>query len=319
MKPIVHWLRYEPASSGLYTYTYSLHKATKALGYESHICYSDSDLKTGGKIKVPHPAVGEIDFSPWSVCDGAINIIHDMPPHMKLDNLVAEMHATPRYAAKSIESLSATMYHLEHAELILTRFPSHVQYWEQATHAPIHVIPPGVNLDFWTPKGPAMQFQRPTILWADTIRDGVKDPTDLLYAMKIVNKELPEYGLHIVAIPPNEIAGYAYYVGALRLDSIVDFPLVPMFQDMDALYRGVRNSGGLMYSDTNAEGSNASWEAEAIGLPVIHHQNNPKDIANEIISEIKNPHHHPITRDIKDTAKAMVSILESYFPDSRQH
>lgn len=313
MKPIVHWLMFEQRVSGLYNYTYSLHKATLANGYESHICYIDPDLKHGGKLRMPSPVVGEVEFSDWKVSEGAINITHDTLPHAKLDNWVTELHGTPDYMAQSMDTLTVTTYKLGRVKMALTRFPSHIQYWKEYTNTPIYAIPPGVNLDFWTPKGVSQRFARPLVLWADTVREGVKNPTNLLYAMKIVNRELPTWGLKLVAIPPNEIAGYAYLCGRLGLDSIIEFPLEPMIGDMAVLYRGVRDVGGVMYSDTNEEGSNSSWEAEAVGLPVVHHKNNPQEIAEAIIETAKKAERKPIQRDIRKTADAMCAYLEMTF------
>lgn len=314
MKPIVHWISFEQRTSGLYTYTYSLHKATKELGYESHICYTNPDLKTGGTITLPNPAIGTVDFSPWDVSKDAINFTHDQLPHMKLDNWVTEFHGHPHFIAQDMDPLSVTAYKLGRVKLAFTRFPSHVQYWKQFTDTtPIHVIPPGVNLKFWNPNGPVSPFfQRPIVLWADTVRAGVKSPINLLYAMKIVNKELPLWGLKLVALIPEEIAGYAYLCGRLGLDSIVEWPLEAMHAKMVQLYRAVVASGGLMYSDTNEEGSNSSWEAEACGLPVIHHRDSPEEIAQAIIEASKN-RSKPVVRDIRETAKKMVEVLEASF------
>lgn len=310
MLPICHWLRFDQKTSGLYTYTYSLHRATQALGYESHICYSDNDLKDGGTINLPNPVIGKVDFSPWTVSKGAINITHDQLPHMKLDNWIAEMHGHPLFAASEMDSLVACMHKLERVKLILTRFPSHVQYWQQCTRAPIHTIPPGVDLEYWKPEGKKQFFKRPIILWADTVRPPIKDPTALLYAMKIISNELPLHGLKLVGIPPNELMGYAYFWGALRLDSAIEYPIEPMTLNMGELYRAAE----VMYSDTNEEGSNASWEAEACGCPVIHHKNSPEEIAWEIIEQVKEGKPQTQRRDIKDTAKAMIAVLEDAFP-----
>lgn len=301
----VHWLRFDQKTSGLYTYTYSLHKASKALGYDSHICCSDPDLKGGGKITMPNPVVGRVEFSPWDVSKGAVNITHDGTPHQKLDNWVAEIHGHPDFITQSMDSLTGGMYSLQ-AKAILTRFPSHKQYWEQATDAPIHVIPPGVDLDYFTPSGPKAQFVNPTILWADTVRKGVKSPVNLLYAMKIITKQYPMWGLKLVGIPPNELAGYAYFCGRLGLDSAISWPIHPMVPDTAEFYRGAQ----LMYSDTNEEGSNSSWEAEACGMPVVHHRDSPQEIANALIAAMDNPP-QAVRRDIKITAKAMVAALES--------
>jgi hypothetical protein len=123
--------------------------------------------------------------------------------------------------------------------------------------------------------------------------------------MKIISRELPLYGLKMVAIPPNEIAGYAYLCGALRLDSAIEFPIDAMTTGMPELYRGSK----IMYSDTNEEGSNASWEAEACGLPVVHHKNSPQEIADAIMAEPPKP----VRRDIKETAKVLVAVLSSQF------
>jgi glycosyltransferase involved in cell wall biosynthesis len=305
MKPIVHWLAFTQRTSGLYTYCFSLHRASKALGYDSHICCTDPDMKDGLTVSMPNPVIGMAEYSPWSVSKDAINIIHDGVPHTKLDNWVAEMHGHPHHVTQNMNSLTAAMYNL-HADLILTRFPSHVQYWKQCTRSPIAVIPPGVNLDYFNPKGSAHKFPIPTILWADTVREGVKSPNNLLFAMKIINRERPEWGLKLVGIPPNEIAGYSYLVGRLGLDSSVDWPLMAMVPNTPELYRGAQ----VMYSDTNEEGSNSSWEAEACGLPVVHHKDTPEEIAEAILKVEKRA---PVRRDIKGTAKAMMAVLESYF------
>lgn len=326
MKPIVHWLRWEQKTSGLYVYTYALHKATLQLGYESHICYIDSDLKNGGTLGFMNPSIGIYDeekkrkvikASPWSVADGAINITHDSLPHMKLDNWVTEMHGHPAYAASDMNMLTPSLYKLGRAELIFTRFPSHIQYWREYTNAPIHVLPPGVDLEHWKYDGAKVNFTRPIILWGDTVREPIKSPLNLLYAMKIINRELPIYGLKLVGIPPQEIAGYYYLCGRLGLDSILELPIEPMVKNMDELYRGVRDVEGVMYTDTNNEGSNSSWEAEALGLPTVHHRDSPEEIAQAIIEQV-NRHEKPVkARDIKETAKEMISVLESYYPDSR--
>lgn len=309
MKPIVHWLRFDQKTSGLYTYTYSLHRASLELGYDSHICYSDEDLQGGGTINLPNPTIGKVQFSPWSVRKDAINFTHDSMPQMKLDNWITEMHGHPVYAAQNMDPLSTTMYKLERVKLVFTRFPSHVQYWQQATKAPIHYIPPGVDLSFFKPQGKKIEYLRPILLWADTVRPPVKSPTDLIYAMKILTGAMPSLGLKLVALPLEELAGYAYLCGALRLDSAIEWPLEPMFKDMDQLYRGAT----IMYSDTNEEGSNSSWEAEACGLQVIHRKPSPQEIADAVISALTTGivDSLPKRRDIKDTAKAMMAHLEA--------
>src|SRR5687767_6242502 len=103
MKPLVHWLRFDQKTSGLYTYTYSLHRAALEMGYDSHICYSDPDLRTGGKLSLPNPTIGIVEFSPWKVAEGAINFTHDAPPHMKLDNWITEMHGHPLFIAQGMD------------------------------------------------------------------------------------------------------------------------------------------------------------------------------------------------------------------------
>lgn len=315
MRRIVHWLRYELRTSGLYNYVYSLHRAEKQLGYDSHICYIDEEFKDGGVFKFPTPLIGTVEFSDWKVSENAVNITHDSTPHMKLDNWVAEMHGTPNYAAQNMDALTSCLYALERAELILTRFPSHVKHWEQLRKEAIAVIPPGVDLDYWSVQGKKTRFVRPIILWADTVREATKSPIDLLYAMKIISNELPTHGLKLVAVPPQEIAGYAFLCGSLRLDSCMEFPIEPMHADMDQLYRGVRDVGGVMYSDTNEEGSNSSWEAEACGLQVLHHQDSPEQIAEMLIDMAQGKIViEPERRDIKTTAQEMVNVLETYFP-----
>jgi hypothetical protein len=138
-----------------------------------------------------------------------------------------------------------------------------------------------------------------------------------MHAIKIISHELPLYGLKLVGIPPNEIAGYCYLAGALRLDSSVVFPIELMRANMAELYRGVADGiigmKGVMYSDTNEEGSNSSWEAEACGLRVIHRKDSPKEIAEAILNEIEHPSIKPVARDIKETAKKMIEVLEVSF------
>lgn len=306
---LVHWLNIPDGISGLYNYTFALHNATQQLGYESHICFWSK--KDGGRLLYPRGDI--IEASPHSISQGAINITHDQLPPYNLDNWVTEMHGMPQFTARELDPLSVACYKLKRADLIFTRFPSHIQYWQELTDKPIHVIPAGVDLERYKPEGKKVSWTRPVILWADTWRDPVKNPMDLLYAMKLINKELPMHGLKLVGIPSEKIQTIAYMAGRLGLDSCIEWPIETMVQNMDEVYRGA----DVMYSDTNHEGSNSSWEAEACGLSVVHHQNSPKEIAWAIIERVKLNERIPIRRDIKETARKMMDVLEIAFEHRR--
>lgn len=306
---LVHWLHFTQAMSGLYSYVYALHKASLELGIDSHICYWDSSLKDGATLKFPDQRIGIVKASPWTVKDGAINITHDQIPLFKLDNWVGESHGVPEYTARDFDALTTNMYKLDRAEIILCSSKSAIPYWEMLTDKPIYHLDRGVDLDYWKPEGKKMGWTRPMILWADTWREPVKNPINLLYAMKIINRELPMYALKMCAVPSDRMQMVAYMCGRLRLDSVIEWPLEHMVQNIDQYYRGAE----AMYSDTNEEGSNASWEAEACGLPVVHHKDTPEEIAKAIIEQANKHERKVIARDIKNTARQLLTILGYHF------
>jgi glycosyltransferase involved in cell wall biosynthesis len=319
VKRWVHWLMPEASMSGLISYTFQQHFTALELGIDSHICFFN--YKEGiATAKFPQTRLPDMKISPHSVKDGAINIIHNLASPFKLDNMVMELHGMPQWVIRSMDSLTTVCSKLESAELCLTRFPSHVPYWKELTDKPIHVIPPGLDLNFWKPEGEAIEFAyHPTVLWADSWREGVKEPWDLLYAMKMVARANPAAKLKMVNIPSYYRDILHYFIGRLKLDNVIDWPIEGQVRNVDEYYRGA----DVVYSPVNEDGNNTVWEARSCGIPVITLLPTAVEIAEAILrqgskAEIKKVDQalgidQAKAYDMKNTVKAMAGIFERAF------
>ena len=243
--------------------------------------------------------------------DNTVNIIHrHLPPNFdKLKNTVFFAHGTPLYIMEKDESLEAVTEFIHKCDIILTSWPSHIPYWQQFTNKPVIYNQPGVDLDYFTADGPKKDAKgKPLVLWADSWR-GDKQPWNILYAMKLVAKQLPEAKLKMVNIPENKRLLVARMIQALGLQPNVEFPIDEKVKDVREWYR----SADLVVSAVNSEGNNVSWEAEACNVPVIQTAGADIQLIKSMIimsyfTRLVTKH-----RDINDTVTEQARIFREQF------
>lgn len=319
---IIHWLVAHPNPSGADKFAFSMFKGGLTIGQERYVAFSNVEASNNfvwqGKLYRSLSHKDAIEMK------NAVNIFHQHMPicFNKLTNKVFFAHGSPAYALERFESISVSATFIKQTDIVLTAWPSHMQYWRALGGKPVFYNQPGVDLTWFTEHGPKIEIQHhPYLLWCDTWKS-IKEPWNLLFGLKLAAKELPHITVKFVNIPTvysDSPAQFAeanrskremlnYLIGSLSLDSIVEFPILDMVSDIRPFYRGA----DFVYSPAGPEGNNVSWEAEACGKNVIC-DNQPDQIAATLIRMSAGPCFKATPKDILETVKQQEDIFKGEF------
>lgn len=291
---LVHWVNFPLDNSGMYSYIQQSVRAAQKLGIESRIAFCnipDSHPYVLQPYVFPTTSIAHKDTMSRDCC---VNIIHSGVPPVKLKqlpNLVFETHGMPEYILQNWEALTYTASMLKQCDITITRWANQAQAWRAYTDKPVHVIPPGVDLDLWRQEGSQKPFSNhPLILWADSWRDGIKEPWRLLYQLK----QHPELTLKMVNIPDRHRDRLHYVIGELGLGNNIEWSIEGRVSNIADYYRGA----DFVYSEWD---DNVKWEALACGVKCI------TDLSGE------RPTIETGVFDIKDNVRSQVAIYQKEF------
>ena len=302
---VAHWL-HVAGVSGLKASALSFFIKERDLGFETGICSPDEKYREGGE-RLDLGRAGSTVLKPWSwaMAEDAVNLFHqDLPSVVgKLRNRVFPAHGNPLYCyyshyLENDDALGFSLHIAELCDLTLVWNRMHIQYWSEfIPKEKIRFVRSGVDLDLWNPEGQKSEFRRhPTLLYADAVRTGsipLKNPFNTLIALKKVAREIPTTRLQLLNVPPKKQVFWAWLVGRLHVESIVENFLVGVASNMDRIYRGVDI---LVHPIQGGSISSVGCEALACGLPTIilegeedthasmKCRNDPDSIAEAILS-----------------------------------
>ena len=257
----------------MYSFATSLYLKMKQMGYD--VALASSLHKDGGEIDFGKFGVHR--FIPWSEAVGkeCINIFHSdvPPPFNKLENRVFWAHGSPHHVflydyVHGTDGFATSAYLIENCDLVIVTNPSYIQYWQEiAERDKVRHVPGGVDLDRFKPEGKSLKFSgEPSVGYLDPIRPGVKDPFNLLFAMKKVGRNNPKARLVLGGISQDKVVYLSYVAGRIKLDINLDTVVVGMYKNVTEIYRGLDMivsplQGGIV--------STVAAEAMACGCPAI--------------------------------------------------
>ena len=243
------------------------------MGYD--VALANSAKPGGGEIKLGAESHRII---PWEEAMGPdrINVIHsDIPPVFhKLGNRVFWAHGTPRHVflysyMHGGSALEVSAYLVDRCELVIVTNPNYIPYWQELTDDPdkIKFVPGGVDVDRFKPEGKAMKFTgKPSVGYLDPIRVGVKDPFDLMFAVKKLGKTNPNIKLILGGVRQEKLFIISYLAGRLKLDANLETVIVGMYPNVTEIYRGLDI---LVSPVEGGTVSTVAAEAMACGCPAI--------------------------------------------------
>lgn len=270
---IVNWITYKPGYvSGMINFAFSMYYEMLRQGYDTYLCsteYPDGKVLQLGDVK--------IRFREWKEAGGkdSINIFHcDIPPCvLKLKHRVFPIHGGPLHCfyeeyTKSDASLATAGSLLELSDLSVVWNPKHIQYWSEFTDPEKLVyVKGGIDLRKYSPNGDKTEFvSHPTVGYCDAIRLGIKQPFNLLFAIKKVARELPGVRLELINIPPEKSGFWHWLVGRLKLDVNCENIVVGIHPNLPVIYRGLDM---LVHPISGGSMSSVGCEALACGCPTI--------------------------------------------------
>lgn len=242
----------------MYSYIAQLIHVANRMGIESTMVYSsEAEPQIANLMHYDEPVMTIAHGD--ALQNDCINIFHSGVPDIfpELPNKVYDTHGMPQWIARDMDSLEYTAEMVRYCDLVLTRWKQQIPYWQALTDKPVRYVPPGVDLQLWKPEGPKKQFSGETVLWADSWRDGIKEPWELLYKSKGLK-------LKLVNIPEEKRQLVYYLVEKLGLD--IEYPIEGNVGNIADYYRGA----DYLYSSIPLDyGDNMIWEARACGCTVI--------------------------------------------------
>ncbi|GEM_PF-5816960 len=304
---LIHWINPTAATSGMYSYIAQCIRVANQLGHHATYAYCNRP-EPEPAVLMHYGAVLETVSHKTAEEKDCINIIHSGIPanFNRLPNKVFETHGTPRWIMKDWDALSYTSFMAKNCSLVVTRWPSQVPYWQALTDKPVKTIPPGVDLELWKPDGPKKEFtNHPLILWADTWREGLKEPWELLYALKMIMREIPSITLKLVNIPSEKMDLLHYFIGVLGIGSAIEWPVEARVQNIAEYYR----TADWVFS-AHGEGSNVTWEAQACGAKIGFGDVSSEAIARQILRDEYDPAEEE-KPDLRKTIESQVNIFEN--------
>lgn len=257
---IAHWVNFPLDESGMYSYIQQSVRAAQKLGIESRIAFcniAESQPLMLQPYAFPTTSISHAD----ATAKDCINIIHSGTPVKlkQLSNLVFETHGMPEYILQSWEALTYTASMIKQCDITITRWANQLQAWRAYTDNPVYLIPPGVDLDLWKQEGKKKQFSNhPLVLWADSWRDGIKEPWRLLYQLK----QHPELTVKMVNVPDKHRDRLHYVIGELGLGNNIEWPIEGKVSNIAEYYRGV----DYVYTEWD---DNVKWETLACGTKAL--------------------------------------------------
>ena len=336
---IVHWITVTKGISGMYSFSFSLYLKMVEMGY--NVFLASSRHPDGGQLDLKpfgvHPLI------PWKNCfdKNTVNIIHtDIPPCFnRLKNTVFPTHGSPYYVfledyLKKDHSYSVSEYLARNCSLVVTWNPKHIQYWRYFNEN-ITYVRGGVDCKRFTPNGPKQVFlHHPTLLYCDAIRPGIKDPLNVLFASKILEKEIDDIRLELFNIPLEHSGLIHYIIGSLNLGVTVENVVIGAIPQISKYYRGADIVFNLVRGGSI---SSVGCEAMACGTPVIllegepwnpalmKCKDTPEDIAKAVIKLWDKMRENPEKMrkkarqialkyyNIENTVRKLVEIFENNF------
>ena len=257
---------------GLYSSTRTLVGGERAAGIDAWFVplmgFSEPEvdgIPCSLELKECNVIVSHSGISPVQAASGipVIHVLHSQPRYkMKVE--VLHPGVAPFYSVRS-------RLRTEGPDAFLTFYPEHLPYWELALPGrPVYVIPPPVDLDRWSPDGPAdYDFGGKggtiNVVAADTWR-ATQDPFDLIHAFALFAKEHPGAKLHIYGIGDQVQRCGATWAGVFAI-----------LEEMGALgetvswsfkMRDIYRSADMVLSNQRSA-NNVMREALACGCPVV--------------------------------------------------
>ena len=272
---IVHWIAYrEKSISGLHSFATSLYLKMLQMGYDTVL--ASTNMRDGGEVKLGKYGIHKV--IPWSEVEGDdhINILHtDKPPCLKrLRNTVFPTHGSPFYVfmddyIKADGSTAIIAELIDRCDLVISWNKKYIQYWVELTDNPgkIKYVRGGVDVNRFTMEGDHIDFGfHPVVGYCDAIRPGIKQPFNLLFAMKKVAREIDTVKLELFGLPHDKSYYWYYLFGRLKLDTVVDKVVIGMYPEISKFYRGLDL---LVHPVSGGTVTSVGAEAMACGCPVI--------------------------------------------------
>jgi glycosyltransferase involved in cell wall biosynthesis len=281
MMRVAHMTVVTPGRCGLYETTRELVANLRTLGIDSRLVDPTRDtnkLHPGGD-EDRGALFGSMD---WAVgCDLIVNHSgYDNTPLEKSQQPVVHIaHGRPRSSFISESKGSTPIYSYWYAKSKDPRFAAVVTFWPQ--HAPylqvmfpdkpVHVVQSSVDLDAWSPNGPAgYQFHGKrgayNLVLTDAWRDDL-DPFVPLNAAALFARELKGTKIHIYARPASAQKGWNAILKRIHDDGNLG-EVCGWTQGLANVYRAAT----LMVTPQEID-TRSVREAMACGCPVVRMQN----------------------------------------------
>ncbi len=218
------------------------------------------------KLEKCNVLVSHSGLSPAQTQSGLpmVHIFHAQPRY-KLISETRKDGTGPFYSV--LKSLRSKMAPIE----FVTFYPEHLPYWQLALpDSPIHVIPPPLDLEMWTPSGNSEydfggKIGRINVVAADTWRS-TQDPYDIVHAVAIFAKRHHGVKLHIYGVGELQERLSPAWTGVMHiLESMgVLGELMSWSNQMGDVYRAAD-----MILSNQISANNVMREAMACGCPVV--------------------------------------------------
>lgn len=265
---IAHTLFHTPHKSGLYETTREIAAAERAAGHDSRMVdpMTDVYLKDRG---VPYARRVWMLGADIIVNHGGLgNIPRKHPP------ILAIFHGTPNYC------FIMTQYHgidlwtnpLDMAgsprvSAIITFSERHIHTWSLlGRREKFHVIPPPVDLEYWSPNGAGYDYDSHTtnLVVTDRWRPS-KDSFDILIGVALYAERHPNTRVHLYGAPDPPNGALTSILKALRARDVLGQVRGDVeAQDLRAIYRAAD-----LVLTTDRGTARTIREAMACGCPVL--------------------------------------------------
>ena len=278
--------------------------AEKMIGLDSVLTYTDQPKMKIAPLTPAHMEV--ITEEEAKVAD--IHVCHSHIPDDCVGKTVFIPHGTPEHCfTGAIEQFRASgytagdafmlsKYRLDHCDATVTFWPRHEYIWGSMNpKAKIHVIPMGIDTDFWTPTPSTGKWSGSPSLFTCENSHAIKWPLDIILAFPLLMKRTKAI-LHTHYIPMDQHrwwfplmqangTSFRSYSSGMYFDQNT---LRNAFNSVDYYINPVR------YGDFNSVG----LEAAASGAKVISYRGNPY------------AHYHIPEGDQREIAETLIAIFE---------
>lgn len=250
-----------------------------------------------------------------------VSYFHGTPNHVYMSSV----QAGERGAYAPSNSLMIMMHNLKRSHARVTSWERHAAIYQSMVQpdTPIHVVPLGLDLDFWKAGESRGKYQGNPSVWYGENSHEIKWIFPLLVMWPWVSDEVDDATLHGCYIPfdqhrwafPFATANGAYYRAHLG----------PWTYPHEELRRVLKSVDFVLGLVEKGDFNRLSLEANAAGAKTISYAGNPysdfhvhegdeRDTAKELIAILKGdvePRQKTPVPSLEDMGKAMIKVYES--------